>query len=1086
MRTALPDRVRLGAFEVDLRAGEVRDGEQRAILPEQAVRILRMLVEAGGELVGREEIRKKLWPNDTVVEFDHSINTAIRNLRRALGDSPDDPKYIETIPRRGYRLLVPVERLAGDDSSSANERLHTETKEPAAGDPSAFSRGHLIGKKVSHYRVLEVLGGGGMGMLYKAEDLKLGRQVALKFLPEELAADTVALQRFEREARTASSLDHPNICTIYEVEEDEGQPFIVMQLLQGETLRDKLATLAAGQKKLALDELLDIAGQICEGLWAAHTKGIVHRDIKPANIFLTSTGQAKILDFGLAKLVSTTHDDGSDGLEPALDGTAAAPQRAKSVPLDTTLTRLGVAMGTAGYMSPEQIRGEKLDTRTDIFSFGLVLYEMATGHRAFTGDTAAIVHNAIVNDAAVPARQVNPEVTPELDVIINKALEKDREQRYQTAAELRTELQSTGNDRNLPHAVVPAPAKSKRRRSLRLAIAILGTLAILLVLGLGVRRVLRRPQLAIRQVTSNSPGNRVTAGAISPDGKYVAYHDQTGLYIHTMASAETHLVGLPGALPSGPYVALLWFPGGTKLFAWVDGNGIWVMPIAGEEQPHLLYEHAEDPAISPDGQMIAFIGQTHESGRERRHELWVGNVNGDAPRKLAAAEETEYLSGPAWSPDGQWITYGKAWKAAEGLWHSAIEVCPATGGPAKTFLAESSLPKSNTFVFVAEEAVFSETWFPDWRLVFSVIRGSGPKIENSLWQVRVKPGTTEAGNPEPVTQWDQSLAVNLAGTTDNKRLSFVRNRSWVDVYAGELGSEGATMKVRRSLARIEAGASGLNSWAHDGQAVFLSSVRNGRPEIFRQRLNESAAEKIVTGPRDAFGAQISPDGAWLLYLESEPTRMGDIAGSVWLMRQPIGGGLAEKALEMPSAELDEFRCRYNPKAISPCVLALREGQDLVFYSLDPLRGKGSQLGKIAVLGFPWMRGWDVSPDGSSVAVVSAHKYGERIEVLTLANGAWHEIAAEPAEHIAGVALRGKTKFCQIAWAADGKSFFVTAALGDSFNLLHVTSDGKVQPLLANEGFQNQFMDSPLPSPDGKYLAFTVQTWDGNVWMLDNF
>jgi serine/threonine protein kinase/Tol biopolymer transport system component len=1141
MKDTLAVRVRFGAFELDLHTGELHGREETVQLGEKPFRVLLILTEREGELATREEIQKKLWPNNTVVDFEHGINAAIKSLRRALGDSADNPKYIETLARHGYRLIVPVAWVnAGKDGEGRELR-------PAV----------LTGRTVSHYRVLDIIGGGGMGVVYRAEDLKLGRQVALKFLPEELGSDPLSLERFSREARAASSLDHPNICHIYEFGEHEGRPFIVMQLMEGQTLRDRLAR---NERALPPAELLDIGIQVSDALQAAHEKGIVHRDIKPANIFLTSKGAVKILDFGLAKLVFTEENlqlssrveppafgggvegsavrrvhatadpstpcrpdpSASSGQAPqnsrvgeegrhsaqddsskGVDGTPFDKLRAGSkgvpfqnagaaeaaplhpvTPADPALTRTGVAMGTAGYMSPEQVRGEKLDARTDIFSFGLVLYEMATGQRAFTGETAAVVHDAILNRPPTAIRELNSALPAKLVTTIEKALKKDRGRRFQTAAELGSELGQL-RDATKPWRTKVA-AKGTRRWSLWLA-----ALLLILVAGLAIARFVWRrlgppPKLAERQLTTNAPGNRVTAGAISPDGKYMAYHDQTGLYLRNIASGETHLVGLPGALPSGPYGALLWFPGHRKLLAWVDGNGIWVIPISGEEQPHLLYENAEDPAISPDGQMIAFIGQTHESGRERRHELWVGSVNGDTPRKLAAAEETEYLSGPAWSPDGQWITYGKAWKPAEGLWHSAIEVCPATGGPAKTFLAESSLPKSNTFVFVSEEAVFSATWFPDWRLVFSVTRGSEPKIENSLWQVRVKPGTTEAGNPELVTQWDQSLLVNLAGTTDNKRLSFVKNRSWVDVYAGELGSESATMKVRRSLARIEPGASGLNSWAHDGQAVFLSSVRNGQPEIFRQRLNETAAEKVVTGSRDAFGAQISPDGAWLLYLESEPTRIGDIADSVWLMRRPTNGGPAEKVLELPAAEFDSFRCRYNPQASSPCVLALREGKDMVFYSLDPLHGKGSWLGKIAVFGFPWMRGWDVSPDGSRVAVVSAHKYGARIEVLTLASGAWHDIAAEPAERSAAAAREKETKFCQVAWAADGKGFFVTAKMGDAFNLLHVTSDGKVQPLLASEAFQDQFMDSPLPSPDGKYLAFTVQTWDGNVWMMDNF
>ena len=290
MQNALPIRVKIGAFECDLKAGELRRGDQKVRLQEQPFQILLMLIERSGNLVTLDEIRKKLWPNDTAVEFDHSIHTAIKKLRQALGDSASSPKYVETVARRGYRLMVPVECLESDP-------------EPAA--PLPIAPKGLTGSTVSHYRVLDIIGGGGMGVVYRAEDLKLGRAVALKFLPEDLGDDPRALERFSREARAASSLDHPNICPIYEFGEHEGRPFLVMQLLEGQTLRDRLA--AAGA--LPLEEVLEIGIQVCGGLRAAHEKGIVHRDIKPANIFLTGKGICKILDFGLVKLLEAGHED---------------------------------------------------------------------------------------------------------------------------------------------------------------------------------------------------------------------------------------------------------------------------------------------------------------------------------------------------------------------------------------------------------------------------------------------------------------------------------------------------------------------------------------------------------------------------------------------------------------------------------------------------------------------------------------------------------------------------------------------------------------------------------------------------------
>jgi serine/threonine protein kinase/DNA-binding winged helix-turn-helix (wHTH) protein len=445
--------VRLGVIEVDLQVGQLREGERTALLQDQPLQILQMLIERSGELVTREEIKKKFWPNDTVVEFDHSINAAIRKLRRALDDSADEPRYIGTIPRRGYRLLVPVERMAVAEDSPG------EAGPQAAGGvdgamPVRPDSGALTGRTVSHYRVLDIIGGGGMGVVYRAEDLKLGRRVALKFLPEELGSDPQALERFSREARTASSLDHPNICPIFEFGEHDGRPFLVMQLLEGETLRDRLA---ASEGPLPLGELLDLGIQVSDGLRAAHERGIIHRDIKPANIFLTNKGVCKILDFGVAKLLEE-----APGLSPAnldeerVEAPAFGPTNRDNEEMgfqprsELHLTRTGSAMGTAGYMSPEQVRGEKLDARADLFSFGLVLYEMATGQRAFSGETAAVVHDAIVKQPAVPLSELNSELPAELEALINKALEKDRERRYQSAAQMRADLEQVRSGKQAP------------------------------------------------------------------------------------------------------------------------------------------------------------------------------------------------------------------------------------------------------------------------------------------------------------------------------------------------------------------------------------------------------------------------------------------------------------------------------------------------------------------------------------------------------------------------------------------------------------------------------------------------------------
>src|SRR5580704_914859 len=404
-------------FRLDLRAGELcADGGRTVRLPDQPFRILKKLLEQTGQVVTREDLRKLLWPNDTIVEFEHSISAAMNRLRQALGDSAEEPRFIETLARRGYRFMVPVQF---EDAPASPATLS------GAISPSE----KLIGRTASHYQVIEMLGGGGMGVVYKARDTRLNRAVALKFLPEERADDEAALERFRREAQAASALNHPNICTIYDIgemalEEGEGQRFIAMEFLDGQTLERRISG-----KPLPLEETLELAIEIADALSAAHAEGIIHRDIKPANVFVTKRGTAKVLDFGLAKLTAAGASD-----HPY--HSVRAPQTGVA-----GITLMGRAMGTPAYMSPEQVRGEELDARADLFSFGVALYQMATGVLPFRGENTDVIREGILNRAPEAPSHINREVPPRLEEIILKALEKDRRFRYQYAAEIRTDLQ---------------------------------------------------------------------------------------------------------------------------------------------------------------------------------------------------------------------------------------------------------------------------------------------------------------------------------------------------------------------------------------------------------------------------------------------------------------------------------------------------------------------------------------------------------------------------------------------------------------------------------------------------------------------